>query len=507
MTAESFLDGKVVLHPGDCLAVLDTLAENSHDAGVCDPPYHLASIVKRFGKPGSAEAKDYSGERDGATGAYSRAARGFMGQTWDGGDIAFRPETWAKVLRVLKPGAHLVAFAAPKNVGLLQVAIEAAGFETRDCILDLIDLDPMLAAFVGSLNDEQRGALFRLIDEGGTGGLLAWLFGSGFPKSHAVSLEYERALCDRREIKGRHEWVYKSDGEIMARSPPFRDARAQVWAGYGTALKPAFEPIMLARKPLESGLTVAENCLKWGTGALNIDACRIDGVKPQVTQGINSNATSFNVTKERRTSGEPSEGRWPANVMHDGSAAVTDNFSNLPAKNARGGRIGNAGGGNVPIVPAGRARPGDPGLDDGGSSARFFYTAKADADDRLGSKHPTVKPLDIMQYLVRLVTRPGQTVLDLFAGTGTTGEAAFCEGRRAVLIEREPQYQADIRRRMRLALGGTEERSRESIKASGKAEAIDTLPLFGGIDATTPPTPVGRSMECSPMNRPSGVEA
>jgi site-specific DNA-methyltransferase (adenine-specific) len=122
---------------------------------------------------------------------------------------------------------------------------------------------------------------------------------------------------------------------------------------------------------------------------------------------------------------------------------------------------------------------GEPRQPDSGSAARFFYSAKADANDRIGSKHPTVKPVDLMRWLVRLITPPGGTVLDPFAGTGTTGEAAFYEGFNAVLIEREAEYQADIARRMRLALAGPDERVRESIKASGKA--IDAGPLFGEV--------------------------
>jgi site-specific DNA-methyltransferase (adenine-specific) len=562
--AESFLDGKVTLYPGDCLAVLDRLADNAIDACVVDPPYHLASIVKRFGKEGSAEAKDYSGEREGATGAYARSSRGFMGKQWDGGDIAFRPETWAKVLRVLKPGAHLVAFAAPKNVGHLQVAIEAAGFETRDCILDLIDLDPLLEQFIASLNDAQRGALFRLIDEGSAGGMLAWLFGSGFPKSHDVAKSIDkrrdedvdavrvicraiRAAMDAKTFrsvdliahfgnchprlidhwaardtdsqpalptwpqwmtlkplidlgddldvevrrlndrKGEPSDDWKAApviGEYAGEPGGFGDHRftmrdkakrelsidAQAWIGFGTALKPAFEPIVLARKPLEG--TVAENCLKYGTGALNIDAARID-----------------------------IHGRWPANVIHDGSTDVVAAFPDTAAAQSGKPRTGRNGHG------WGMTSTGAEYDDAGGSAARFFYTAKADSDDRLGSKHPTVKPLDLIEYLIRLVTRPGQTILDPFAGTGTAGEAAFRQGRRAVLIEREPEYQNDIRRRMRLALGGPEERARESIKAGGKTADSDSLPLFGGIDAATSPMPAGRSTESLPTKRHQGNNA
>lgn len=560
MTPETFLDGKVTLHCGDSLDVLDSLADNSIDGSVNDPPYHFASIVKRFGAADAAPAQH------GTVGAFARASRGFMGKTWDGGNVAFRPETWAKVLRVLKPGAHLVAFAAPKNVGHLQVAIEAAGFETRDCILDLIDLDPLLSQFVGSLNDAQRCALFRLMDEGSAGGLLAWLFGSGFPKSHNIAKAIDkrrdedadavrvvcraiRAAMDARHFKSRDlvahfdgchprlidhwaardtdsqpslptmpQWrVLKTilplgddlDVEVarlnVRKGEPSDDwkaadvigtyegepggfgdhrfttrdkvkralsAEAQVWAGFGTALKPAFEPIILARKPLDG--TVAENVLKWGTGALNIDACRVPtGDTIRATRNVALGSSSGGIYGSANASGvyvQKDEGRWPADVMHDGSPAVVAAFPQ----------------------------------EDGGSAARFFYNAKADDDDRLGSKHPTVKPLDLMQYLVRLITRPGQTVLDLFAGTGTTGEAAFREGRRAVLIEREAEYQDDIRRRMRLALGGREERVRESLKAAGEVDAPESLPLFGGLDAATPPAPVERSMACSPTKKHRG---
>lgn len=405
--SETFLKGAVELHCGDCLDVLDAMPENSLDAGVTDPPYHFESIVKRFGGANAAPAKDVR-----ESGIFSRTSAGFMGKQWDGGDIAFRPETWAKVLRVLKPGAHLLAFSAPRYVGRMQVAIEAAGFETRDCLLDIIDLDPAVEQFVASLNDAQRGALFSLVNNAGAGGLLAWLFGSGFPKSHPTALEFEKRLCDAVDVGGKTAWRYKSDGAPMSRESPYRSNLANAWAGFGTALKPAFEPIVLARKPLDG--TVAENVEKWGTGALNIDACRIEGEK------------------------------FPADVLLGDAPSVRGAF---PCEN-------------------------------GVSAARFYYTAKADANDRIGSKHPTVKPLDLMQYLVRLVTAPGQTVLDLFAGTGTTGEAAFREGRRAVLIERESEYQNDIRRRMRLALGGPEERARESLKASGKAKDAADLPLF-----------------------------
>jgi DNA modification methylase len=444
---ETIAEG-IELRPGDCLDVLAAMADASVDSCVCDPPYHLTSIVKRFGAPDAAPAKS------GKTGAYARASRGFMGKQWDGGDIAFRTEVWAHVLRVLKPGGHLLAFSGTRTYHRMACAIEDAGFEIRDQI--------------------------------------GWAYGSGFPKSHDVSKGIDRAAgAERIEIIGKARGGVKPNGGYGADgsaglieeekwrdvTAPATDEAAQ-WQGWGTALKPAWEPVVMARKPLIG--TVAENVLKHGTGAINIDGCRVgtevetwpksrsfrSGISSGYTEGIDKGPT--------QSTGEAPPGRWPANIVHDGSDEVVEAFPDVGAGN--GGEYS----GTDPGMWAGKQRTTiERHNDPAGSAARFFYTAKADADDRLGSKHPTVKPLDLMQWLVRLVTPPGGTVLDPFAGTGTTGEAAFREGFRAILIEREPEYQNDIRRRMSLVLGGPDERRRESIKASGKAEGAG--PLFEGI--------------------------
>lgn len=406
MTAPlSFLDSKVVLHPDDCRAVLAGLADASVDSVVTDPPYALVSIGRRFGKPGSAAAKDGD--------VYARASAGFMGQQWDTGETAFAAEFWAQVLRVLKPGGHVVAFSGTRTYHRMVCAIEDGGFEIRD--------------------------------------QLAWVYGSGFPKSHNQ----------------------KGD-----------------WQGWGTALKPAWEPIVLARKPLSG--TVAETVIANGTGALNIDGCRIhaDDARggaytiKRFKPGATLNETGGTWKPEGPGvlyESEMKPGRWPANIVHDGSKEVLAAFPD--AAGQQGVVTGKEPSspfanvyGDMP-ARAGRAEP----RGDSGSAARFFYSAKADADDRLGSKHPTVKPVDLMQWLCRLVTPPGGVVLDPFAGTGTTGEAAFREGFRAVLVEREPQFQADIARRMELALAGPVTRKAASVKAREKAGAA--LPLFGGMQA------------------------
>lgn len=409
----SFHDGRVILHGGDCQDVLAALPENSVDSIVCDPPYHLASIVKRFGGANAAPAVH------GTDGLYARASRGFMGKEWDGGDIAFRPETWAAALRVLKPGGHLCAFAATRNSHRMVCAIEDAGFEIRDSI--------------------------------------AWLFGTGFPKSHDVSKGIDKAetgvVRGKARKAGKAGYSFGVHYERTPKGDPIT-AEAREWEGWGTALKPALEPICLARKPLIG--TVAQNVLAHGVGGLNIDACKI---------GAAARIAWFFSPKDNL-------GRWPANVVHDGSDEVVGAF---PETGASSSRPRNNGEYKSIAKGLDRAHVTFGHDDPGGSAARFFYSAKAGPDDRLGSKHPTVKPVDLMRWLVRLVTPKGGIVLDPFAGTGSTGLAALREDCRAILIEREAEYREDIARKINLAFVGEVER------ASAKpAQSSDDLPLFAG---------------------------
>ena len=440
---ELFLNGRVTLHCGDCLDVLATLPECSVDSVVTDPPYHLTSIVKRFGANGAAPAQY------GKDGAYSRASAGFMGKVWDGGDIAFRPETWAEVLRVLKPGGHLLAFGGTRTFARMSVAIEDAGFEIRDTIM--------------------------------------WLYGSGFPKSHDVSKGIDRAAGAEREIVGRADRLaqpmnnaaYCGDRPefvVPVITAPATDAARQ-WEGWGTALKPAAEMITMARKPL-SEPTVASNVLRWGTGAINVGACRVPGQAQPFGNGTARSAGIMGASEPRGAWESQSSGRWPANLIHDGSEEVVGAFPD-----ARAGWFSGAEQKGLGYHGARSEADGSlpsRGIGDSGSAARFFYTAKADADDRLGSRHPTIKPVDLMQYLVRLVTPPGGVVLDPFSGTGTTGEAAWREGMRAILIEAEAEYQADTRRRMQLALAGPDERQWATVKAKGLTEGPGPLFDWGG---------------------------
>jgi site-specific DNA-methyltransferase (adenine-specific) len=348
MFPKLFHDNRVHLWSGDCLERMAGLPADSFDAVVTDPPYEL----------------------------------GFMGRAWDRTQIAHKPATWAAVLRVMKPGAHLVAFHAPKNWHRLACAIEDAGFEIRDNLL--------------------------------------WLFGSGFPKSHQ-------------------------------------------------ALKPAYEPIVLARKPLAG--TVAANVMQYGTGALNISACRV-GLRDERTLNRNG-SIGYGGSEPQGAVVDGGLGRWPANVCHDGSPEVVEGFPESESQRAEvTSKPGDIYGGGSGLP----SHTGIYGFNDQGSAARFFYTAKADADDRIGSRHPTVKPLDLMQWLVRLVTPPGGEILDPFAGTGTTAEAALREGFRCTLIERDPTYLVDIERRMKHVFDGNVGRS--VAMARLKPETSEPAPLL-----------------------------
>lgn len=433
---QAFLDGRVLLHPGDCREVLRGLADCSIDSVVTDPPYALVSVVQRFGNSPRSEATEN------VENPYGRTGRGFMGQKWDTGETAFAVEFWAEVRRVLKPGGHVVGFGGTRAHHQMWCSIEAAGFEIRDSLLYLFDLDPIIETFFASLNSWQQQVFLYIMDQLGSGGMLAWVYGSGFPKSHNQS-------GDRQ--------------------------------GWGTALKPAWEPIVLARKPLAG--TVAETLAEYGTGAINIDGCRIGtsggtrGCDAGPSRGILGDGLNGSFGKP-----VAGLGRWPANIVHDGSKLLVSAFPQTAS--GTGAVKRSTGSGYRANAFGAESRPaGTPNVEygDAGSAARFYYSAKADADDRLGSKHPTVKPVDLMQWLCRMVTPPGGTVLDPFAGTGTTGEAAFREGFRAVLIEREEAYQTDIARRMELALAGPA--SRKAARAKARATDDDAGPLFAGEKA------------------------
>lgn len=339
---------------------------------------------------------------------------GFMGKEWD--DLP-PGEEWAReCLRVLKPGGHMLAFGGTRTWHRLACAIEDAGFEIRDSI--------------------------------------AWMYGSGFPKSLDVSKAIDSAAGAVREIVGPDpNWRARVHGDAtydggQARpqhitAPATEDART--WQGWGTALKPAFEPIVVARKPLVG--TVAANVLTYGTGALNVDGCRVGdgadkGVWP-ITERTQASVAMENPKGPVET--DRSTGRWPANAVLDEAQAAALDESGVA-------------------------------LDAIGGASRFFYIAKADQSERVrvgGIAHPTVKPLALMRWLVRLVTPPCGIVLEPFAGSGTTVEACILEGFECVAIEREADYLPLIQQRI--------DRRRDpvaAVKATGEDEGL--FGLIGG---------------------------
>jgi site-specific DNA-methyltransferase (adenine-specific) len=370
----------------------------------------------------------------------------FMGLRWDcqvpGVDV------WAALLAACKPGAHMLAFGGTRTFHRLAVAIEDAGWELRDTVM--------------------------------------WVYGSGFPKSMDVSKAIDRAAGKKRRLGAkkvsadgtihheapgrRHEGYqrpWQSDPAAVARNTCVSypaTAAAKRWQGWGSALKPGWEPILLCRKPLDG--TLARNVQRWGVGALNIDGCRVaaNGETPSIDrreaakksgrfgldmhsrQRVKEDLPPFNRSKEdyiRERAGE-SIGRFPANLIHDGSDEVLGLF---PPTISGGWPTSRKPGGYYGGFHGQKNLPGRKGSI--GSAARFFYCAKASRRERgEGNSHPTVKPLALIEYLLRLITRPGQLVIDPFAGSGTTLVACARLGRQAVGIEREAAYCRIARRRL-----------------------------------------------------------
>jgi site-specific DNA-methyltransferase (adenine-specific) len=392
----------IQLHCGNSLDVLATLGSNSVDSIITDPPYGLS----------------------------------FMGRKWDY-DVPSK-EIWEQCLRVLKPGGHLLAFAGTRTQHRMAVNIEDAGFEIRDMIM--------------------------------------WCYGSGFPKSQNVGKAMDKAAGvegKRGPMKRGGERLArladgKRDGEGRWGDEVGRDPytyvpatpEAQQWDGWGTALKPALEPITVARKPFKG--TVANNVLEHGTGAINIDGCRVtcdpaDFGDPSRFQGARKGNDSWDRQDKGMldagrsggwANGVPS-GRWPANLIHDGSDEVTELFPETAP--SRAGLRRNRSGMGIHDSEAGTFGKGDVfgGFNDSGSAARFFYCPKANKKDREdGNTHPTVKPTDLMAYLCRLVTPPSGIILDPFMGSGSTGKAAVREGFNFIGIDKEEEYVAIASKRL-----------------------------------------------------------
>jgi len=437
--------GNANIYQGNNLDILPELQSNSVDSIVCDPPYEL----------------------------------GFMGKSWDSSGIAYSVELWTQCLRVLKPGGHLLAFGGTRTWHRLAVAIEDAGFEIRDNI--------------------------------------AWLYGSGFPKSHNISKAIDKAAGAEREVVGKQlrpdgsfrKNISKTEGSSFQSGSNDKyltasatdDAKA--WDGWGTALKPAHEPIVVARKPLIG--TVAQNVLEHGVGGLNIDATRIAGATIADLTELNrgnkrptgknySDKTLFKIQIDDREN-KTALGRFPANIILDEhTAELLDEQSGITKTGDIKPHINNHSRNvdfNAGIKIINTTYKGDTG-----GASRFFYVAKAskrdrnegleniegqeisakgnglartcntcsastldgcDCPDRTFSNpvrqnfHPTVKPTALMQYLIRLVTPDNGVVLDPFAGSGSTGKAAILEGKRFIGIELTAEYLPIIEGRLKHA--------------------------------------------------------
>lgn len=407
------------LYNGNSKQILPTLPENSIDSIVTDPPYEL----------------------------------GFMGKSWDLTGVANDVDLWKEVLRVLKPGGYLLSFGGSRTYHRMAVAIEDAGFEIRDQIM--------------------------------------WVYGSGFPKSLNIAKAIQKTNgVEPIGFKENKDAAFYGTGSGGQYNPtprqlfmPPTEGVAAEWDGWGTALKPAHEPIVLARKPFTG--TVANNVLTYGVGGINIDGSRVDGREVSQSRGAKETSNIYSsISVSSLENAYPKDlGRWPANFIHDGSNEVVELFPDTKNGTARVGKPGGStfGGTAMSDEVIGTW------YGDSGSAARFFYCAKAGKRDRnegcenladkewktdgaaiperenrpfLPSKnnHPTVKPTDLMQYLCRLITPPNGTILDPFLGSGSTGKAAMYEGFKFVGIELTDEYLPIAKARIEFALSNLDEK-------------------------------------------------
>ena len=416
-----------IIH-GDCLEELKKLEDNSVDAVVCDPPYGLSNT-----KPQQV-ADVLKAWVTGDTEAAPTTKGGFMNASWD--SFVPPPAVWEECMRVLKPGGHMAVFAGARTQDLMGLSIRLAGFEIRDT--------------------------------------LGWIYGSGMPKSHNVSKAIDRAAGKLApESTGFTVAGYSHSPDKLQHTAPSRGYvppkpvtdGAKQWDGWGTSLKPAIEPILLCRKPLDG--TVASNVLAHGVGGLNIDACRVgidDGERDVIDSRSGASSNNKSVTcygdglgqrKEEGLFKSHAAGRFPANVLLDEHAAKEMDKQSGPA----GAHGESRGGGTRGMLGWQSDNRQTTNIGVGGAS-RFFpvfkYQAKApkkerpviEREDGTKIQHNTVKPLALMEWLVSLIVPPGGVVLDPFAGSGTTLQAALNKGFTPIGIEQDADYIKLIEQRL-----------------------------------------------------------
>lgn len=483
----------------DCLDAMRAMQESSVDAIVTDPPYGLSFMGKEWDSFGQDVRQPKDGEVfHGSNTPYGRGkVRYGVGNSYGGNSenamVAFQTNMtpiFAEALRVAKPGAYLLAFGGTRTYHRLACAIEDAGWEVRDCIMWVygsgfpksMDVSKAIAKRAGGDLEAKNAIEFmrarreelglsriefeKRIFGRSDGNVRNWEDGISIPipglwTSIKKAMELDETPFDSVMERGDREvsretgsFGYQKDRERWKSEHVEREAvtdMAKEWSGWGTCLKPAWEPIIVARKPLEG--TVAANVLKYGTGAINIDACRVP-TEDNLNGGAHSaNSTRSSLNGDTRSAAgmgmfapgkvcpepfvQPS-GRWPANLIHDGSEEVMecfpDNVKGWTWNRTDGARPFNNEGKPTNYKSAGSDKSV-------GSAARFFYCAKASKADRgEGNDHPTVKPIALMKYLVKLVCRRGGTVLDPFCGSGTTGVAAVELGNSFIGIERDEHY-------------------------------------------------------------------
>ncbi len=427
---------------GDCLELLKSIPDNSVTAIITDPPYEL----------------------------------GFMGKGWDKSGIANNIELWRECLRVLKPGGYLLSFGGTRTFHRMACAIEDAGFEIRDMVEWLYSTDTAFAEFFDSLNRSQQELLYGLLNNNS---MLHWVYGSGFPKSHNIGIAVDKLQGNERVFVSKNPAnrpynLTKGETSTGWQSPPRpdKDKGTSEWEGWGTATKPSHEPICMARKPL-SEKTVAENCLKWGTGGINIDRSRVG------TGTITQTRTQMRTWREKEgrtdipdsadNSQTTTQGRFPANLIHDGSDEVKACFPDT--KSGKAGKDGHKRKESLnyqsTVNYADRSENADELYGDSGNASRFFksiiYTSKVGKKDRgEGNTHPTVKPIALMEYLINMVSREGDTILDPFGGSGTTAIACLNTNRKYILMEKEKEYIDIINKR----INEWEENNKETDKES-----------------------------------------